>query len=320
MQRVLANPWIPGKDYYFPTVLENGKNRKFQPESLTDFPWLSYSQVPGKVGGFCRFCVLFGREFGGCGNQPLGVFVRRPLARFKDAKEQLRAHQSSAYHAFSMAQGESLLAQMRGVELSVADRVNEQRRIEAEQRRKEERLYRERLLPIVETVILCGKQELAFRGHRDDGPLDLSNQGDHAAAGKESNFKALLRYRALGDEQLRNSITNAPKNLLLTSWRVQNDLIATCGRAIQEHIADDVRQAGMFSVIADETTDKGIREQLAIVLRYVDPKGDVREDLISLLNPEETTGGALADAIIISIKEVYPLSSCEGKAMMVDRT
>ncbi|KAF0301139.1 repressor of the inhibitor of the protein kinase [Amphibalanus amphitrite] len=60
----------------------------------------------------------------------------------------------------------------------------------------------------------------------------------------------------------------------------------------------------MFSVIADETTDKGIREQLAIVLRYVDPKGDVREDLISLLNPTETTGSALADAIIDSIQGV----------------
>ena len=285
-------------------MIENGKKRKFQQKYFEEFPWLSYSQVPGMVGGFCRFCVLFGRASGGRGNQPLGVFVKRPLNKFKDAKDQLRAHQVSSYHAFSMAQAQSLLAQMRGEELPVEEQVDEQRRLEAERRRKEDSAYRARLLPIAETVILCGRQELAFRGHRDEGPLDLGTETGQPAAGKESNFKALLRYRALGDEKLRESITNAPKNLLLTSWRVQNELIITCGRAIQEDIVSQVRRAGVFSVIADETTDKGIREQLVIVLRYVDPTGNVREDLISLLNPTETTGSALADAIIDSIQSV----------------
>ena len=201
-----------------------------------------------------------------------------------------------------MAQGEGLLAQARG-SLPLEDHIDSQRRLEAERRREEERLYRTRLLPIAETVILCGRQELAFRGHRDEGPLDLSEQ-QPADGGKESNFKALLRYRAIGDEELRKSITNAPKNLLLTSWRVQNELIHMCGQAIQEDIVTEVKDSGVFSVIADETTDKGVREQLAIVIRYVSSKGTVREDLISLLNPTETTGSALADAILGSIQDI----------------
>ena len=229
--------------------------------------------------------------------------MKTPLNRFKDAKEQLRAHQTSTYHAFSMAQAQSLLAQMRGEELPVDQHVDEQRRLEAELRRKKEGLYSARLLPIAETVILCGRQELAFRGRSDDGPLDLETQTYHAAGQKESNFKALLRYRALGDKQLRRNITDAPKNLL-TSWRVQNDLITTCRRAIQQDIVTQMRQAGVFSVIANETTDKGIQEQLAIVLRYVDTKGNVREDLISLLNRTETAGSDLADVIIDSIQGV----------------
>ena len=140
-------------------MLENGKNRKFQLTYLEGFPWLSYSQVPGRVGGFCRFCVLFGRESGGRGSQPLGVFVKTPLNKFKDAKAQLRAHQTSTYHAFSMAQAQSLLAQRRGEEVPVDQQVDGQRRLEAKRRRKEESLYRTRLMPIAETVILCGRRK-----------------------------------------------------------------------------------------------------------------------------------------------------------------
>ena len=217
--------------------------------------------------------------------------------------EQLRNHQMSSYHAFSMAQGESLLAQARGA-ITVDEQVDSQRRLAAERRREEEAQYRKQLLPMVDTVIVCGRQELAFRGHRDDGPLDLSEERSESQTGKESNFKALLRYRAIGDEQLRESITNAPKNRLLTSWRVQNELIVTCGLAIQQDIVAKVREAGVFSVIADETTDKGVRGQLAINLRYADGKGNVREDMVSLLNPKETTGSALADAILGSIRDI----------------
>ena len=55
---------------------------------------------------------------------------------------------------------------------------------------------------------------MPYRGHRDSGPLDLSS---HPGPNKESNFKALLRYRALGDKQLYEDIQNAPKNMMLIS-------------------------------------------------------------------------------------------------------
>ena len=174
---------------------------------MTEYPWLSYSQVPGKVGGFCRYCVLFGRQTGDRGDQTVGVLVAKPLCKFKDSKEQLRRHHLSSYHS-SMAQGGGCWHRREALFQSrTRSTASDVWRPNVAKKRS-----RTRLLPIAETVILCGRQELAFRGHRDEGPLDLSEQ-QPAGDVKESNFKALLRYRAFGDEELRKGITNAPKNL-----------------------------------------------------------------------------------------------------------
>jgi len=34
------------------------------------------------------------------------------------------------------------------------------------------KLNRSRLIPIIECVVLCGRQEIALRGHRDSGKIN----------------------------------------------------------------------------------------------------------------------------------------------------
>ena len=72
---------------------------------------------------------------------------------------------------------------------------------------------------------------------------------------KESNFKALLRYRALGDKQLYEDIQNAPKNMMLISSGIQNQMIQACGEVIKESLLNDIKKAGIYSIIADCTAD-----------------------------------------------------------------
>ena len=55
---------------------------------------------------------------------------------------------------------------------------------------------RRRITPIIETIILCGRQGIPLRGHRDSGPLTLESEGDI----NDGNFRALLRYRGKYDE------------------------------------------------------------------------------------------------------------------------
>lgn len=38
-------------------------------------------------------------------------------------------------------------------------------------RLKQKNLNRLKLTPIIECILLCGRQEIALRGHRDSGPI-----------------------------------------------------------------------------------------------------------------------------------------------------
>lgn len=58
---------------------------------------------------------------------------------------------------------------------------------------------RSQLRPILKTILLLGRQNISFRGHRDDGAFKYEspvNQG---------NFKALLEYRTETDTDLKKT-------------------------------------------------------------------------------------------------------------------
>lgn len=69
-------------------------------------------------------------------------------------------------------------------------------------KRKEERQRnRTALKAIIQTIMLCGKNELPLRGDRDNGPLTLEKPEK-----KDGNFRALLRFRAETDYDLKQHI------------------------------------------------------------------------------------------------------------------
>ena len=67
-----------------------------------------------------------------------------------------------------------------------------------------------KIVPIIKTVMFCGRQNIALRGHRDDSTnRDLGNSG---------NFKALLYFRIdSGDTVLQEHFVTAPGNATYTS-------------------------------------------------------------------------------------------------------
>jgi len=56
---------------------------KLQHKWITEFNWLSYSEIIG--GAFCKHCVLFANT-GGIGNQPLKQLVNEIFYSWKKAK------------------------------------------------------------------------------------------------------------------------------------------------------------------------------------------------------------------------------------------
>lgn len=165
---------------------------------------------------------------------------------------------------------------------------------------------REKLLPIIEVIKLCGRQELALRGTSDSGDMNLAEE---VTAVNEGNFRAILRMRAnSGDVILKNHLEKSRKNAKYISSGIQNELIAICGKIIQETIVKEVNGIGFFSVLADETTDISRTEQMTLCVRYISTDNGkhhfVQEQFLGFTPVKDATGKGLANLIIKSLQEL----------------
>ncbi len=98
---------------------------------------------------------------------------------------------------------------------------------------------------------------------------------------------------------LKHHLANAPAHAKYTSTSIQNSIADILGCQVKQAILNRVKRAQFFSLIADEVTDSSNKEQLAIVLRYVDPDDlHIREDLVEFVECDAgVTGRAVATKI-----------------------
>ena len=130
---------------------------------------------------------------------------------------------------------------------------------------------------IFNIIVLCGRQNITLRGHRDnatDIEKDLADVDNHG------NFRALLHFR-VDATLLGQHLTAAARNATYTSSVIQNQVINVLADQVRQKIIWKVHRAKWFSVIADEVTDVSNKEQLSLVVRYTDVDTLlVREDLL----------------------------------------
>ena len=285
---LLTKHFIPPRSYKFPARPVSGRNRHFQQNWLDQYDGLVYSE--SEDGGYCKYCVLFARDGP---TMELGVLVNRPLIDFKRATEKLAEHfHGRKFHKAALEAAQVFTAVMKNPDLAIDNRLCSERTKRAAENRS-------KLLSIAATVLFCGRQGLAFRGHRDDAPSTKENS--HANQG---NFLALLQFRAqAGDQILKEHLKTAAGNALYTSKTVQNQMITICGDIVRNKLLEMVRRAGFFAVIADEATDIANDEQLAVCVRFVD-NGLPHEKFLAFHECQSgVTGEAIADDILSKLAE-----------------
>ncbi|KDO37473.1 hypothetical protein CISIN_1g037865mg [Citrus sinensis] len=91
-----------------------------------------------------------------------------------------------------------------------------------------------------------------------------------------------------GNNESQNVIfNNAPANLQMISTDIQKQIVSVClaetSKAIIKEIGDS-----LFSVMIDESHDISTKEQMAVVLRYVDKRGHVVERFIGIKHVIDT--------------------------------
>ena len=174
---------------------------------------MHYSQFSDGV--YCRACVVFCQYR--VGGHDLGKFVLEPFRYWTKTTDRATEHAKNGYHRNAMAIMAEFLARYESPSQAVDAVLNSQTRQTMETNEK----VIESLLRI---VILCGKQGLALRGHRDDRidwqSVERSNEG---------NFVQLVRFRAETDRILSAYLSKAPKNARYTSKTIQNELLSVIG-------------------------------------------------------------------------------------------
>jgi len=208
---LLENPWFPSNTYNFPFSLHSKGGRDVKRfvglHHLKAHHWLVLSDL--HRGLYCKYCVLFSGEYG--------------------------SHQSSSQLGKLVKTGKDFLITYHAPQLEVINQVNSQRLVQVQENRP-------RLRPIIETIILCGRQNIPLRGHKDDGYVleqNLNTVESVSSVNNDGNFRELLRFRvAAGDTKLENHLKNASANATYIGKNTQNELINACGEEVLQNLIE----------------------------------------------------------------------------------
>ncbi|KAM3760156.1 hypothetical protein ACB098_01G172700 [Castanea mollissima] len=145
--------------------------------------------------------------------------------------------------------------------------------------------YQIQLNAIVDCVRFLLFRGLAFRGH--DESQGSSDKG---------NFLELLQFLGDHNESINEVMQNTWKNCKLTHPDIQKDMVNAIAREISKAIIEDLGN-GFFSILVDESRDISVKEQMALVLRYVNKQGIIIERFLGIVHVASTTALSLKCAI-----------------------
>ncbi|XP_075664911.1 uncharacterized protein LOC142634498 [Castanea sativa] len=276
-------------EHDFPQTKIGGLMRRFNPKWFKEYEsWLEYSIE--KIVAYCLYCYLFRQDVikqsGG------DSFVTKVFNSW-NKKEKLDQHVGGVNSAHNQAlkDGENLMKQNQHIQ-SVFVKQSNQDKIE----------YRTQLNAIVDCIRFLLHRRLAFRGH--DESDDSSDKG---------NFLELLQFLAGHNDVFNDVLQKTPKNSKLTHPDIQKYIVNAVAYKTTNAIIEDLGSE-FFSILVDESRDISIKEQLAVVLHYVDKKGIVTERFLGIVHVADTSTLSLKAAIeFLFYKYSLSLSRLRGQ-------
>ncbi|KAL7582886.1 uncharacterized protein LOC111912712 [Lactuca sativa] len=150
------------------------------------------------------------------------------------------------------------------------------------QDRKKNRL---RLKVVIYAVRWCAFQAIAFRGH-NERPYSI-NKG---------NFLEMLEAICSFNNEMKKLFHTAPKHASHTSPTIQKESLNLISNRVRRMICEEI-DGGKFSLLVDGARDESKREQMSIVLRFVNKDGVIMERFFGLVHVPDTTSQTLKDRI-----------------------
>nr|KAJ0224812.1 hypothetical protein LSAT_V11C100002390 [Lactuca sativa] len=253
-------------NHKFPPCDFGGKPRRFIQSWFDDNKyWLEYS-IKEDV-AFCLCCYLFKSSIPNQGGSD--HFVKSGFKAW-NRKSGIDKHKEGTPHTIVVQKCQSLMNQRQLITSAFEKQTTLQ-----------EKEYCIRLNASIDCVRFLLRQGLAFRGHNEKE--DSDNKG---------NFLELLQW--LVDRC--DVVDQCPQNAQMKCGEIQKDIVQACSDVILNVIMGELGN-DFFAILVDESCDVSCKEQMALVLRFVNRKGEVVERFVGLRNVNDTSALSLKATI-----------------------
>ncbi|XP_063039724.1 uncharacterized protein LOC134434959 [Engraulis encrasicolus] len=258
----------------YPKRLFSGKPRSFSTDWYRSREWLEYSVK--RDAAFCFPCRKFRTS-----SSADTTFTLSGFRDWKHAVERgkgLNKHGDSRDHLTCEAMWrEKEKRRETGQEISTLLNDDQLER---------NRYY---LSSVIDVIEFLSVNQLPFRGDHDS-----FDSRDESGCGL---FLSLFEYTLRKDPKLAKIALTMPRNARYTSHEIQNEIVDIMSTMVTEHIVREVGES-FYTIKADGTRDPTGRENISIVLRYINGLLEPTERLLTIATLDEGDAATLTDCII----------------------
>lgn len=260
--------------------------------------WLVYSVSSNSL--FCFPCSVFAsasnttggpiswQNYGGVGFQD-----------FANQARSIKSHENSQSHFQSSITWKEFIKRQSDLQSidSQAARLQEE----------EFSFWKSVLHPVLDAIIYCARNNLAFRGSSDN--INDSNCG---------NFLSLIKLLAKYHSTLAIHLQRMEKGKIsYLSPRIQNEFIDVVAGTVRTSIIQDITNRKYFSLLLDATPDTSKKEQISQIIRTVKVSVDgcqVEELFVDFIHFDLKTGEEISGMIMRKLEEDgIDVQNCRGQ-------
>uniref|UniRef100_A0A3Q3ABG9 DUF4371 domain-containing protein n=1 Tax=Kryptolebias marmoratus TaxID=37003 RepID=A0A3Q3ABG9_KRYMA len=115
----------------------------------------------------------------------------------------------------------------------------------------------------------------------------------------KGNFREMLDVIGKFDPTVQKKLTSNPSNAKYVHHDIQNEVFNVMAEMIRKQISNEVKEAEHFAILVDESKDISKKEQISVIVRYLQPDSEKVVEEFLHFTPAE---GLDADSLFESIK------------------